>query len=57
MTTIADSRFRRDGFASATWGVSAVVAAAALAAGWLVELPLALLPLAALLGWSHLSSV
>ena len=57
MTTIADSGLPRDGFAAATWGVSAALAAAALAAGWLGDVPLALLPLAALLGWSHLASV
>jgi hypothetical protein len=56
MKTLARPLSSSDGFQSATWVVSAVILAAALAAGWL-EVPLALLPLAALLGWSHLSSV
>jgi len=36
--------------------VAGLALAAAIAAGW-IALPLALLPLAVVLGWSHLSSI
>ena len=47
---------RPDGFESATYAVVGAGLAAAVAAAW-IDVRLALLPLAALLGWSHLSSV
>ena len=56
MKTIAENLSRPDGFELATWVVAGAGLAAALAAAW-IDVRLALLPLAGLMGWCHLSSV
>ena len=56
MKTIAEPLSPTDGFRPATYVVAgAGLAAAAVAAR--IDPPLALVPLAVVLGWSHLSSV
>lgn len=56
MKATADLLPRTDGFAPVTYLVAGLGLAASAAVAW-IELPLALLPLAVVLGWSHLSSV
>jgi hypothetical protein len=56
MKTIAQSLSHTDGFELATWVVAGFALAAALAVAW-IDVRLALLPLAGLMGWCHLSSV
>jgi len=56
MKTMTESLSRPDGFELATYAVAGVALAAALAVAW-IDVRLALLPLAGLLGWCHLSSV